>query len=76
VDQYTIGFEAIERVCADYGPDRVAEICGIARDDLETAAHWIGTTPRMVSTALMGFYQSTEATAAVPSRKWLKFGVV
>jgi anaerobic selenocysteine-containing dehydrogenase len=64
VDQYTIGFEAIERVCADYGPDRVAEICGIARDDLETAAHWIGTTPRMVSTALMGFYQSTEATAA------------
>jgi anaerobic selenocysteine-containing dehydrogenase len=45
-------------------PERVAGICDIAREDLETAAEWIGTTPRFVSTVLQGFYQSVEATAS------------
>lgn len=51
-------------VTRDYPPARVAEICDIPQAQLETAAEWIGTTPRMVSTVLQGFYQSVEATAA------------
>jgi len=64
VARHTVGFDALEAVARDYPPERVAGICGIPRDMLETAAEWIGATPRMVSTALQGFYQSVEATAA------------
>jgi len=64
VARHTVGFEALAAVAREYPPQRVADICGIAQSDLEKAAEWIGTTPRMVSTALMGFYQSVEATAA------------
>ncbi|MBM7117902.1 molybdopterin oxidoreductase family protein [Archangium primigenium] len=64
VDRYTVGFEDMETTVRDYPPEYVAELCGIRREDLELAATWIGTTPRMVSTVLQGFYQSVEATAA------------
>ena len=64
IDRYTVGFDKLDEVTCEYTADRVAEICGIARHDLETAAEWIGTTPRMVSTVLQGFYQSVEATAS------------
>jgi ferredoxin-nitrate reductase len=64
VDSYTVGYDVLDAVTRDYPPERVAEICGIAQHELETAAEWIGTTPRMVSTVLQGFYQSVEATAS------------
>lgn len=64
IDEYTVGFDALDKLTLEYPPERVAEICGISTEQLETAAQWIGTTPRFVSTALMGFYQSVEATAA------------
>lgn len=64
IDKYTVGFEELKTVTDEYPPARVAEICGVAQKDLETAAEWIGTTPRMVSTVLQGFYQSVEATAS------------
>lgn len=64
IDSYTVGYDALEAVVREYPPERVAEICGIPQRDLETAAEWIGTTPRMVSTVLQGFYQSVEATAS------------
>lgn len=64
VAQHTIGFEQLEAVVREYPPERVAEICDIPQEQLETAAEWIGTTPRMVSTVLQGFYQSVGATAA------------
>ncbi|MGH8184453.1 MAG: hypothetical protein ACREPH_12415 [Rhodanobacteraceae bacterium] len=64
VTQHTVGFEALEAVMREYPPERVAAICDIPREQLETAAEWIGSTPRMVSTVLQGFYQSVEATAA------------
>jgi anaerobic selenocysteine-containing dehydrogenase len=64
VATYTVGFDELDAVTRDYPPARAAEICGIAQRDLETAAEWIGTTPRMVSTVLQGFYQSVEATAS------------
>jgi ferredoxin-nitrate reductase len=64
ITQHTVGFEQLDAVTREYPPERVAEICGLAQRDLETAAEWIGATPRMVSTVLQGFYQSVEATAA------------
>ncbi|MGE5385978.1 MAG: molybdopterin oxidoreductase family protein [Betaproteobacteria bacterium] len=64
IGRHTVGFEALDVVAREYPPERVAEICGIPRQQLETAAEWIGTTPRMVSTVLQGFYQSVEATAS------------
>jgi anaerobic selenocysteine-containing dehydrogenase len=64
IDRHTVGFAGMEAVVRDYPPERVAGICDIAQQDLEIAAEWIGTTPRMVSTVLQGFYQSVEATAA------------
>src|SRR5690606_23132875 len=64
VSRHTVGFAELEAVAREYPPERVAEICDIAKEDLETASEWIGTTPRFVSTVLQGFYQSVEATAS------------
>ncbi len=64
ISKYTVGFEQLDAITREYPPERVAEICDIPKSDLETAAKWIGTTPRMVSTVLQGFYQSVEATAS------------
>jgi anaerobic selenocysteine-containing dehydrogenase len=61
---HTVGFAALEAVANDYPPERVADICAIPQIELETAAEWIGVTPRFVSTVLQGFYQSVEATAS------------
>ncbi|HEV2419048.1 MAG TPA: molybdopterin oxidoreductase family protein [Terriglobia bacterium] len=64
VAKHTVGFEQLDEITREYPPERVAEICDIPQHDLETAAEWIGATPRMVSTVLQGFYQSVEATAS------------
>jgi ferredoxin-nitrate reductase len=64
IASHTVGFDKMKQVTDEYPPERAADICGIPREELETAAKWIGTTERMVSTVLQGFYQSVEATAA------------
>jgi ferredoxin-nitrate reductase len=64
IDAHTVGFDKMDAITRDYPPERVAAICDIPQQQLETAAEWIGTTPRMVSTVLQGFYQNVEATAA------------
>ncbi|MCF7694640.1 molybdopterin oxidoreductase family protein [Mycetohabitans sp. B2] len=64
VRKHTVGFELMQSVVAEYSPQRVADICGIEITALETAAQWIGSTERMVSTVLQGFYQAVEATAS------------
>ena len=64
VESHTVGYEQLAQVVAEYSAARVAEICGIEQHLLETAADWIGSTERVVSTVLQGFYQSVEATAA------------
>lgn len=64
ITKYTVGFDQLKAVTDEYPPERVAEICSIPQDQLETAAKWIGATPKVVSTVLQGFYQSVEATAS------------
>ena len=64
VSSYTVGFEDLQRTVADFPPSRAAEICGLDVRDILLAARLIGTSNKLVSTVLQGFYQSHQATAA------------
>jgi len=64
VKAHTVGFDKLARVCAGYPPERVAEICDLRVRDIEAAAELLGTSRRLLSTVLQGFYQSNQATAA------------
>jgi anaerobic selenocysteine-containing dehydrogenase len=64
VGEHTVGFEALERAVASYTPARVAEVCDVAPARLQEAAELLGTSERLLSTVLQGFYQSNQATAA------------
>ena len=44
IDRHTIGFEALKVRAAEYPPDRVAQICGIAADTVTALARAYGTT--------------------------------
>src|SRR5215204_4550073 len=64
VDEHTVGFEKLRETVMQYPPERAAEICGIAADDIREAARIIGSAERLVSTCLQGVYQSHQATAS------------
>ncbi|MEU7474862.1 nitrate reductase [Lentzea sp. NPDC042327] len=64
VAAHTLGFEDLKAVVEPYTPEHVAEICRISPVDLLRAAEIFGTTGRVLSTVLQGFYQSHQATAA------------
>ncbi|MCU7727505.1 molybdopterin oxidoreductase family protein [Actinoplanes sp. KI2] len=64
VAAHTLGRENLEKVVADYPVDRVAEVCDLKPADIERAAELLGTSHRLLSTVLQGFYQSNQATAA------------
>ncbi|XTZ14437.1 molybdopterin oxidoreductase family protein [Micromonospora echinospora] len=64
VDAHTLGFEELCRVVDGYPPRRVADICDVPEADVERAAELLGTSQRLLSTVLQGFYQSNQATAA------------
>jgi anaerobic selenocysteine-containing dehydrogenase len=44
ISAYTLGFDALRGRVADYPPGRVAEICGLAADDIVALAREYGTT--------------------------------
>ena len=62
VAAHTEGWEAMPEFLADYPPDVVAGITGIAEDDLRTAAKWIGAAGNWMSCWTMGLNQSTHGT--------------
>ena len=64
VDLHTIGFDALEQTVSSYTPDRVAEICGVAADDVRRAAQVIGEAEHLLTFVLQGVYQSHQATAS------------
>lgn len=64
VQAHTLGYEDLKTVVEPYTPEHVADICGIAAADLRRAAAIFGTSERVLSTVLQGFYQSHQATAA------------
>ncbi|MFD3613997.1 molybdopterin-dependent oxidoreductase [Streptomyces sp. NPDC058676] len=59
---HTEGWEAMEGFLADYAPDVVAEITGLAEDDLRAAARLIGEAGEWMSCWTMGLNQSTHGT--------------
>lgn len=62
--RHTVGFEKLRKTVMEYPPERAAEICGVAADDIREAARIVGTAERLVSTCLQGVYQSHQATAS------------
>lgn len=65
IDECTANFPAFAQVIQDYPPDVVARRCGIAVEDLETAARYWGESQRVLSLWSMGVNQSSEGTAKV-----------
>ncbi len=59
---HTEGWEAMPEFLADYPPARVAEITGLAEEDIRTAAAWIGAAGEWTSLWTMGLNQSTHGT--------------
>jgi anaerobic selenocysteine-containing dehydrogenase len=64
VQEHTLGFEELKATVEPYTPEHVAGICRISPVDLLRAAEIFGTSRRVLSTVLQGFYQSHQATAA------------
>jgi ferredoxin-nitrate reductase len=64
VTQHTIGFDALAARVEPCTPDWAADICDVDPGRIRAAAEIIGTSERLLSTVLQGFYQSHQATAA------------
>ncbi len=63
IARHTSGFEALKALVRDCTPERVAQTCGIAQEDLFTAAQWFATSPATLSLYCQGLNQSTSGTA-------------
>lgn len=59
---HTEGWEALPEFLADYAPDAVAALTGLAEDDVRTAARLIGEAGEWMSCWTMGLNQSTHGT--------------
>ncbi len=62
IAEHTKGWAAMPAFLADYTPDRVAEITGLAEADIRTAAQLIGDAGEWMSCWTMGLNQSTHGT--------------
>jgi assimilatory nitrate reductase catalytic subunit len=60
---HTQGFEALQALVQEATPERVAQICGIAPQDLLQAARWFATAPATLSLYCQGLNQSASGTA-------------
>jgi anaerobic selenocysteine-containing dehydrogenase len=64
IEAHAVGFAELQKMLDGYSVERAAEVCGVPVRDLREAARMIGTSQRLMSTVLQGFYQSHQATAA------------
>ncbi|MEU4428070.1 molybdopterin oxidoreductase family protein [Actinoplanes sp. NPDC024001] len=62
--EHTLGLDELRGIVEPYTPDEVARICEVDPADLRRAARLFGTSQRVLSTVLQGFYQSHQATAS------------
>ncbi|WP_051845127.1 bifunctional nitrate reductase/sulfite reductase flavoprotein subunit alpha [Streptomyces globisporus] len=62
IAEFTEGWEQLPGLLADYPPARVAEITGLAEDDIRRAARWIGEAGAWTSCWTMGLNQSVHGT--------------
>jgi assimilatory nitrate reductase catalytic subunit len=63
IDAHTEGFAELRQQVSDCVPERVAHVCGVSVEDLQTCAQWIGTAPAFLSLWCMGLNQSTAGSA-------------
>ncbi len=64
IDRHTMNVEELRTTVEQWTPEAVADTCGVNADDVRRAAEIFGTSERVLSTVLQGFYQSSQATAA------------
>ncbi|GAO52237.1 hypothetical protein G7K_6319-t1 [Saitoella complicata NRRL Y-17804] len=64
VNKHTIGIDDVRKIVGKWTLERTSEVTGVPVEKLREAARIIGTTPRLLSTALQGVYQSNQATAS------------
>ena len=64
LDDHTLGLEELRKAVEPWTAEAAAETCGVAAGDIREAARIFGTSGRVLSTVLQGFYQSSQATAA------------
>lgn len=64
ITAHTLGVEELRKVVEPWTPEAVEKTCGVPADDVRKAARIFGTSERILSTVLQGFYQSAQATAA------------
>ncbi|HTH61649.1 MAG TPA: sulfite reductase subunit alpha [Paraburkholderia sp.] len=62
IREHTRGWDEMPAFLADYSPQQVAAITGVAEADLHKAAQWIGESPNWMSLWTMGINQSTHGT--------------
>jgi assimilatory nitrate reductase catalytic subunit len=60
---HTTGLDALKATVRDCTPDVVAQVCGIRKEDLFTAAKWFATSPATLSLYCQGLNQSSSGTA-------------
>lgn len=60
---HTSGFDALKAVVRECTPETVAQVCGLAKEDLFTAARWFATSPATLSLYCQGLNQSSSGTA-------------
>jgi assimilatory nitrate reductase catalytic subunit len=63
IQAHTTGFEALKATLRDCTPDKVAQTCGITKEDLYAAAQMFATSAATLSLYCQGLNQSTSGTA-------------
>ena len=64
VRDHTLGLDDLRKMVEPWTAEAAAAVCGVPASDIRDAARIFGTSDRIVSTVLQGFYQSSQATAA------------
>ena len=60
---HTTGFDALKALVRECTPERVAQVCGLKKEDLYTAAQWFAQSPATLSLYCQGLNQSSSGTA-------------
>lgn len=64
VQAHTLGLEQLRAAVKPWTAEAAAGVCDVSASDIREAARIFGTSSRVLSTVLQGFYQSAQATAA------------
>jgi anaerobic selenocysteine-containing dehydrogenase len=61
---HTVGLDELRERVQEWTPEKAADVCGVNASDIRAASRVFGTSQRVLSTVLQGFYQSSQATAS------------